>query len=94
MDDREDGRMRSVRDCGRSGLVNPEALARLLGREPSPLSLAVTGPNDNRLMPDVDNLLTCFVGKGVSSAAEDVPLIVLPPVRFRLRIVTLGGMYA
>jgi hypothetical protein len=53
----------------------------------------VTGPNESRLIPDVDNLLTCFV-EGVSSAAtaEEWPLTVLPLVRFLLLIVTLEGM--
>jgi len=92
MDDLEDGLMRSVRDAGRSGLVYAEALARLLGLEPSPFSLEGIGPNDKRLMPDVDSLLTCFVGRGVSSAVDDAALTVLPPVRFLLRIVTLGGI--
>lgn len=44
-------------------------------------------------MPDVDNLLTCFVVDGVSSGATPEPwLTVLPLVRFLLLIVTLGGM--
>lgn len=70
-------------------------LARLLGRLVSLGSRLGSGPNDSLLMPDVDNLATCFVVlEGVSSPTpmED-PLAVLPPVRFRLRIVTLGGIY-
>lgn len=87
------GLPKSVLLCGRSGLTKPTPLARLLGRLLSLLSRTGRGPNERRLMPDVDSLLTCFVDCGVSSAAEDAPLTVLPPVRFRLRIVTLGGIY-
>jgi hypothetical protein len=71
--------------------------ARLLGRLLSLFSLLSrfsTGPKDNRLIPDVDNLGTCFP-EGVSSApsppSED-PLAVLPVFLFLLLIVTLGGM--
>lgn len=82
-----------MRLWGLSGRANPAALARLLGLLPSVFSRCGIGPNDNLLMPDVDNLLTCFIDDGVSSAAEEFALTVLPPVRFLLRIVTLGGMY-
>jgi hypothetical protein len=44
-------------------------------------------------MPDVESRATCLVvDDGVSSSTpmED-PLAVLPPVRFRLRMVTLDG---
>lgn len=66
-------------------------LARLLGRLLSLASRPATGPKDNRLMPEVDNLLTCFMDPGGSSATDDAPLAVLPPVRFLLLMVTLGG---
>lgn len=50
------------------------------------------GPNDSRLIPDVDNLGTCLV-EGVSSAGGGIDwLTELPPVRFLLLIVTLEGM--
>lgn len=68
-------------------------LARLLGRLVSLGSRLGRGPNDSLLMPDVDNLATCLVVvDGVSSPPMEDPLAVLPPVRFRLRIVTLGGI--
>jgi hypothetical protein len=86
------GLARSVRLAGRSRREKLVVLARLLGRLLSLLSLLGTGPNDNRLMPDVDNRLTCLVDPGVSSATDDVPLAVLPPVLFLLLIVTLGGI--
>jgi hypothetical protein len=82
----------SLRLAGRSRREKLVVLARLLGRLLSLLSRPATGPNDKRLMPDVDNLLTCFMDPGVSSATDDVPLAVLPPVRFLLLMVTLGGM--
>lgn len=67
-------------------------LARLLGLL-SLFSRFGSGPNDNLLIPEVDNLATCFVDDcGVSSGAIDELLIVLPPVRFLLLIVTLEGM--
>lgn len=83
-----------MRERGRSGRTKEVALARLLGRLVSLGSRLETGPNDSLLIPEVDNLATCFVvDDGVSSPGpmED-PLAVLPAVRFRLRIVTLGGM--
>lgn len=83
-----------MRLIGRSGLVKPLALARLLGRLLSLLSWpfrSEANPKDNRLMLDVEILLMCFEDSGMSSAADDAPLTVLPPVRFLLLIVTLGG---
>lgn len=82
----------SFRLAGRSRREKLVVLARLLGRLLSLLSRPAKGPNDKRLMPDVDNLLTCFTEPGVSSATDDVPLAVLPPVRFLLLMVTLGGI--
>lgn len=84
------GRAISVR---LAGLAKLEMLARLLGLllSLSRFSREGRGPKDNRLMPDVDNLLTCFAD-GVSSATDDAALVELPMVRFRLRIVTLGGI--
>jgi hypothetical protein len=68
-------------------------LARLLGRLPSlgPVLRFGSGPKDRRLIPDVESLAAGFA-EGVSSPAIEDPLAVLPVVRFRLRIVTLGGM--
>lgn len=83
----------SERLGGLSGRAKLVALARLLGLLPSLASRPsrlVVGPNDSRLIPEVDNLLICFVDIGVSSAVVDDA--VLPPVRFLLLIVTLGGM--
>jgi hypothetical protein len=77
----------SVLLSGRSGRTKLLVLALLLGL----LSLFVVGPKDNRLMPDVDSRATCFADGVVSSVMEDV-LAVLPPCRFLLLIVTLGGM--
>jgi hypothetical protein len=85
------GLARSLRLAGLSSREKLVVLARLLGRLLSLASRLETGPKDNRLMPDVDNRLTCFVEPGVSSAMDDAPLAVLPPVRFLLLIVTLGG---
>lgn len=73
-------------------------LARLLGRlsPPSLPSRFGSGPNDKRLIPDVDIRETCLVVGVVSSAAVDVLLLltVLPTALLRLRMVTLGGMKA
>lgn len=78
----------SVLLSGRSGRTKLLVLALLLGL----LSLLfVVGPKDSRLMPDVDSRATCFADGVVSSVMEDV-LAVLPPARFLLLIVTLGGM--
>lgn len=71
-------------------------LTRLLGRlSPSRLGTG-TGPNDRRLIPDVDILDTCLAPTGVSSEAAvevvAIELVALPVVRFLLSIVTLGGM--
>jgi hypothetical protein len=45
-------------------------------------------------MPEVDNLETCFVDEGVSSPGPiEEPLVVVPLVRLRLRMVTLEGMW-
>ena len=66
-------------------------LARLLGLL-SLVSRFGRGPNDSRLIPDVDSLATCFVDEGVSSAAIDELLVVLPPTRFLLLMVTLDGI--
>jgi hypothetical protein len=82
-----------VRLNGRSGRAKLVALARLLGLL---LSLSLFSrfgnrPKDNLLIPDVESLATCLVDEGVSSAIDD-PLAVLPPVRFLLLIVTLGGI--
>ena len=82
------GRAISVRLKGRSGRTKLDVLARLLGLLPS--SRLGSGPNESRLMPEVESLGTCFAD-GVSSPAIEDPLAVLPPVRFLLRIVTLGG---
>lgn len=73
-------------------------LARLLGRLPSnslPPPRFETGPKLRRLMPEVLMRETCRdVGFGVSSAPFTLlaALIVLPPVRLRLRIVIEDGM--
>jgi hypothetical protein len=69
-------------------------LARLLGLLLSlvpPVPRFGSGPNDRRLIPDVDSLAAGFAD-GVSSPPIDDPLAVLPVARFLLRIVTLGGM--
>jgi len=66
-------------------------LARLLGLLVSLFSRFGSGPNDSLLMPDVDNLVPCFVD-GVSSPATEELLAVLPPVLFLLLIVTVGGI--
>lgn len=84
------GRAISVLLSGRSGRTKLVALARLLGLLSVPSRLGI-GPKDSRLIPDVESLETCFVD-GVSSAAIDEPLAVLPPVLFLLLIVTLEGM--
>jgi hypothetical protein len=84
------GRASSVLLRGRSGRTKLDVLARLLGLLSVPSRFG-SGPKDNLLIPDVDNLATCFVD-GVSSAAIEDPLAVLPPVLFLLLIVTLGGM--
>jgi hypothetical protein len=77
---------------GRSGRTKLDVLARLLGLL-SAASRVGSGPKDNLLIPEVDNLATCFVD-GVSSPPPPIedPLAVLPPVLFLLLIVTLGGM--
>lgn len=86
------GRAISVRLRGRSGRMKLELLARLLGLLSVPSRLG-RGPKDSLLMPDVDSLATCFVVDwGVSSAAIEELLTVLPPVRFLLLMVTLAGM--
>lgn len=85
------GRASSVRLRGRSRRTKLEVLARLLGLL-SLLSRFGRGPKESRLIPDVDSRATCFVGDGVSSAATEELLAVLPPVLFLLLIVTLGGM--
>lgn len=86
----------SERLGGRDDVDPPKLLlARLLGRL-SPPSFGI-GPNDKRLMPDVDIRETCLiVGVLLSSTTEDVLLLLTeePTVRLRLRIVTLGGMNA
>ena len=68
-------------------------LARLLGLLLSlvPVPRFGSGPKDSRLIPDVESL-AAGLADGVSSPAIEEPLAVLPVVRFRLRIVTLGGM--
>lgn len=66
-------------------------LALLLGLLSVP-SREGSGPNDSRLIPDVDSLGTCLVADGVSSAGGIDWLIELPPVLFLLLIVTLEGM--
>jgi hypothetical protein len=91
MEVRLTGRASSVRLRGRSGRTKLEVLARLLGLL-SLFSRLGSGPKDRRLIPDVDSLVTCFVEEGVSSPATDELLAVLPPVRFLLLIVTLGGI--
>lgn len=88
---RLDGLAKSLRLEGLSSREKLVVLARLLGRLLSLVSRPTTGPKDSRLMPDVDNLLTCLMDPGASSATDDAPLAVLPPVRFLLLIVTLGG---
>jgi len=78
---------------GRTKLLLPLALARLLGLL-SPSRLGI-GPNERRLIPEVERRGTCL-DTGVSSLPSppiDEVLAVLPPVRFLLRIVTLGGIY-
>lgn len=90
MEVRLKGRASSVLLSGRSGRTKLDVLARLLGLLSVP-SRVGRGPKESLLIPDVDNLATCFVD-GVSSAAIDEPLAVLPPVRFLLLIVTLGGI--
>jgi hypothetical protein len=92
MEARLTGRASSVRLRGRSGRTKlDEVLARLLGLLSLPSRFG-RGPKDSRLIPDVDNLATCFVEEGVSSAATDELLAVLALVRFLLLIVTLGGI--
>lgn len=69
-------------------------LARLLGLLSLPSRLG-SGPNDRRLIPDVDSLGTCLVADVVSSdggAGVEELLTELPPVLFLLLIVTLGGI--
>lgn len=94
------GRLDSVRLTGRAKPPPgaPVVLARLLGRLPSN-SLPPrfeTGPKLRRLMPEVLMRETCLVvvGFGVSSPPFTllVALIVLPPVRLRLRIVIEDGI--
>ncbi len=94
---RETGRAISVRERGRSGRTYDDTEARELGREWESVveggSRDGRGPKERREMPEVERRATCFVAvdDGVSSGAaeeEDV----LPTVRLRLRIVTLGGM--
>ena len=86
----------SVRLMGRSGRIKLVPLALALARLLGLLSLSRfgRGPNDRRLIPDVERRGTCF-DAGVSSPVppNEEPLAVLPPVRFLLLIVTLGGMY-
>lgn len=89
----------SERLCGRDDVDPPKLLlARLLGRlsPPSLPSRFDTGPNDKRLMPDVDIRETCRIVGVVSSTMEDLLLLVavLPTALLRLRIVTLGGIKA
>lgn len=91
MEVRLTGRASSVRLRGRSGRTKLEVLARLLGLLSLPSRFG-SGPKDRRLIPDVDSLATCFVEEGVSSPGTDELLAVLPPVRFLLLIVTLGGI--
>jgi hypothetical protein len=91
MEVRLTGRASSVRLRGWSGRTKLEVLARLLGLL-SLFSRFGSGPKERRLIPDVDSLETCFVEEGVSSAATDELLAALPPVRFLLLIVTLGGI--
>lgn len=67
-------------------------LARLLGLLSLLPSRVGRGPKDNLLIPEVDNLATCLKDCVSSAAAIEDPLAVLPPVRFLLLIVTLGGM--
>lgn len=72
-------------------------LARLLGLLSVLPSRLGSGPNDRRLIPDVDSLGTCFVTEGVSSGGgggggTEELLTELPPVLFLLLIVTLGGI--
>ncbi len=55
-------------------------------------SLVGNGPKDSLLMPDVDNLATCFVPAGVASETATELLAELPTVGFLLLIVTLGGI--
>lgn len=81
---------------GRSGRTKLVALALLLGLLSLP-SRDGKGPNDKRLMPDVDNRATCLVEGVVSSVVSvasvtEEALAVLPPVLFLLLIVTLGGI--
>ena len=80
----------SVLLSGRSGRTKLLVLALLLGLL-SLLSRFGIGPKDRRLMPDVDSRATCFTDGVLSSVMEDV-LAALPPARFLLLIVTLGGM--
>lgn len=68
-------------------------LARLLGLLSLP-SREGSGPNDRRLIPDVESLGTCLVVDGVSSGGGTELLIELPPVLFLLLIVTLEGIKA
>lgn len=91
MDVRLTGRASSVRLKGLSGRTKLVVLARLLGLLSLPSRFG-RGPKDRRLIPEVDSLATCFDDVGVSSPAIDELLAVLPPVRFLLLIVTLGGM--
>jgi len=65
-------------------------LARLLGLL-SVFSRFGSGPKESRLIPEVESLVTCF-WEGVSSAAAEEVLVVLPIVLFLLLIVTLGGI--
>ena len=85
-------RVISDRLNGRSGRTKLLALARLLGLLSA--SRLGIGPNESRLIPEVERRGTCLV-TGVSSLPSppiDEALAVLPPVRFLLRIVTLGGI--
>lgn len=74
--------------------------ARLEGRETSEADVDASersrdgrGPKDKREMPLVERRGTCFVASGVSSEPEVIAdEIVDPPVRLRLRIVTLLGI--
>lgn len=84
------GRAISVRLSGRSGRTKLLVLALLLGLL-SLVSRLGKGPKDKRLIPEVDNLATCLTDGVLSSVVDDV-LAALPPVRFLLLIVTLGGM--
>jgi hypothetical protein len=65
-------------------------LVRLLGLlSPSRVG---RGPKDSRLIPDVDNLVTCLVPAGVSSVPTTELAAELPTVLFLLLMVTLIGM--